>query len=596
MKKNLILFSMLLLTSAFYAQEQRVLLDEVYTDWTDSQLVYSDAIGDQSSGSIDFGNLWYKNDERFIFFRIEVGDEINLQDLNKITIYIDSDLNSSTGFSAHGIGAELEYTFGERGGTVRLGGATINIDHEDIGLVSSPTVTSSQFEFAINRNSTFNGQPLFPQNNFRVVFADNDPGQDKLPNEMGGISLNIPDYVYEPMPGYSISKIDQSHLRVLTYNVEQDGFFNSAKMPSFERLLKAANPTIIGFQEIYNRTSQQTAARVEEILPSGSGEQWYHAKLGPDNIAVSRYPITGTHQIDQNGAFLIDLRPANDSDLLFIVAHTPCCDNNVARQMEIDAIMAYVREAKAGGTPLPIAENTPIVIVGDMNLVGFAQQQTTLITGDIFYESNYGPDFNPDWDDTAFEDAKPFTTGMPMTFTWYDEGSSFSPGRLDYIVYSGSVLELKNSYTLFTPALSADTLSAYNLLSGDSPFAADHQPVVADFEFKELTTVEQSSIPAGFDLFQNYPNPFNPTTKIKFNIPTAEKLPSSAGKRATSLQTELIVYDLLGSEVAVLVNEPKQPGTYEVEFNGDNLPSGVYFYKLTAGDSYSASKKMLLMR
>ncbi len=599
MKRKIIILISLFFVLGVHAQESRIFLDEIYSDWTDNEIVHSDAIGDQNSGSIDFGKLWYKNDERFIFFRIEVGDEINLQDLNDITLYLDTDKNSSTGLNVHGIGAELEYNFGDRGGKVRVSGFTINVGHEDIGLVSSPTVTSDQFEIAIRRDVSFNGLPLFPQTDFNAAMIDNGAGGDKLPNETGGITLNMPNYVYEPLPQFSISKLDESYLRVLTYNVEQDGFFSPSKMPSFERLLKAAKPAIIGFEEIYDHTSQQTAARVEEILPSSAGEQWYHAKQGSDNIVISRYPIIGTHQIDQNGAFLIDLRPANDSDLLFVVAHTPCCDNNVTRQMEIDAIMAYVRDAKAGGTSMPIAENTPIVIVGDMNLVGFAQQQTTLITGDIFYENNYGPDFNPDWDDTSLEDAKPFTTGMPMTFTWYDEGSSFSPGRLDYIVYSGSVLEIKNSFAFFTKGLSSDSLSAYNLLPGDSQFAADHIPVVADFEFKELTGVEQTSIPSGFNLYQNYPNPFNPTTKIKFTVPlfTHPSIPSREGKERSDrgVSVTLIVYDILGEKIATLVNEPKKPGTYEVEFYAHNLPSGIYYYRLVAGD-FNDTKKFVLIK
>ncbi len=100
-----------------------------------------------------------------------------------------------------------------------------------------------------------------------------------------------------------------------------------------------------------------------------------------------------------------------------------------------------------------------------------------------------------------------------------------------------------------------------------------------------------------FSLEQNYPNPFNPTTKIKFAIPAVE-----AG-HAPSVQ--LIVYDILGNEVATLVNKDQVAGIYEVEFSakggspsgGDtwNLPSGVYFYQLIAG-SFIQTKKMILMR
>jgi hypothetical protein len=90
------------------------------------------------------------------------------------------------------------------------------------------------------------------------------------------------------------------------------------------------------------------------------------------------------------------------------------------------------------------------------------------------------------------------------------------------------------------------------------------------------------SIPTEFRLFQNYPNPFNPRTTIKFELPKAS-------------QVRLSVYDMLGREVAVLVNEKRDAGVYEVKFEGSNLASGVYFYRIQAGD-YVATKKLLLMK
>jgi Secretion system C-terminal sorting domain len=90
-----------------------------------------------------------------------------------------------------------------------------------------------------------------------------------------------------------------------------------------------------------------------------------------------------------------------------------------------------------------------------------------------------------------------------------------------------------------------------------------------------------------FILLQNYPNPFNPSTKIKFTIPF------DGTYRTTSVQ--LIVYDVLGNEIATLVNEEKATGNYEVEFNAANLPSGIYIYKLTSG-AFIQSKKMILLK
>ncbi|HQF43682.1 MAG TPA: FlgD immunoglobulin-like domain containing protein, partial [Ignavibacteriaceae bacterium] len=106
--------------------------------------------------------------------------------------------------------------------------------------------------------------------------------------------------------------------------------------------------------------------------------------------------------------------------------------------------------------------------------------------------------------------------------------------------------------------------------------------------------------PEEFSLSQNYPNPFNPVTKIKFTIPTPpSSSPLSKGRNEVGFVT-LKIYDILGNEVATLVNEYKPAGTYEVEFNshsdeGQNLSSGVYYYQLKSG-SFISTKKMILLK
>jgi hypothetical protein len=91
-----------------------------------------------------------------------------------------------------------------------------------------------------------------------------------------------------------------------------------------------------------------------------------------------------------------------------------------------------------------------------------------------------------------------------------------------------------------------------------------------------------------FSLAQNYPNPFNPVTKIKFSIPAALSTGEGSGVR-------LLVYDILGREVATLVNSTLKPGNYEVDFNGSNYASGIYFYQLTAGE-FTETKRMVLIK
>ncbi len=104
-----------------------------------------------------------------------------------------------------------------------------------------------------------------------------------------------------------------------------------------------------------------------------------------------------------------------------------------------------------------------------------------------------------------------------------------------------------------------------------------------------------NNIPDKFSLYQNYPNPFNPTTKIKFDIGDFPL------RRGVGGMTSLKIYDLIGKEIATLVNEQLNPGTYEVTFDarqpglGSNLPSGVYFYQLRT-DNFLQTKKLILLK
>jgi photosystem II stability/assembly factor-like uncharacterized protein len=103
-----------------------------------------------------------------------------------------------------------------------------------------------------------------------------------------------------------------------------------------------------------------------------------------------------------------------------------------------------------------------------------------------------------------------------------------------------------------------------------------------------------SNIPQKVSLYQNYPNPFNPITKIRFDIPNRIVI---ARSEATwqSFTVSLKIFDILGKEIQTLVNEELKPGTYEVAFDGSNLPSGIYFYQLQAGD-FIETKKLVLFK
>jgi hypothetical protein len=106
--------------------------------------------------------------------------------------------------------------------------------------------------------------------------------------------------------------------------------------------------------------------------------------------------------------------------------------------------------------------------------------------------------------------------------------------------------------------------------------------VLSIFRDSASRIADENSIPGQFTLSQNYPNPFNPSTKIKFTLPQSEKI-------------SIEIFSLLGQKIGTLVNKKMPAGSHEIEFNAKDLPSGVYLYRIQAGD-YINSKKMLLLR
>ncbi|MCL4278358.1 MAG: T9SS type A sorting domain-containing protein, partial [Ignavibacteriaceae bacterium] len=100
--------------------------------------------------------------------------------------------------------------------------------------------------------------------------------------------------------------------------------------------------------------------------------------------------------------------------------------------------------------------------------------------------------------------------------------------------------------------------------------------------FGKISSSFNSNLPERFELYQNYPNPFNPLTTIKYDIVKAQDV-------------KVIVYDILGREVATLVNAQQRPGTYEVRWDASNVSSVIYFYQLKTKD-YVDTKKMILLK
>ena len=213
---------------------------------------------------------------------------------------------------------------------------------------------------------------------------------------------------------------------------------------------------------------------------------------------------------------------------------------------------------------------------GNTYVTGFFRGQINFGNGIVFSSTinngifvlSYDPDGAVHWGKTAGGDT--YNRGCGIVAD--NNGSCYVSGVVSQNAVFDTISIAGEYRNLFLAKLTFDSpTSVENQTIGDNPLAND------------------------FILMQNYPNPFNPSTKIRYTIPNV-----IASTAKQSYLVILKVYDLLGNEIATLVNEEKTAGTYEVEFsaNGEetyNLPSGLYFYTLTAG-SYSETKKMILIK
>ena len=185
-----------------------------------------------------------------------------------------------------------------------------------------------------------------------------------------------------------------------------------------------------------------------------------------------------------------------------------------------------------------------------------------------------------------------YTTDNSVELNWNGNGET---DLLHYAIYKGAIQN-------FTP-------SQYNLLATSATNSYTDEAIVDYRVYYKVSAVDISGNESGFSdeasilvgvkdkkiiltkflLEQNYPNPFNPSTTIKYSIPFV------VNEYFSFSNTTLKVFDILGREVATLVNKQQNAGNYEVIFNASNLSSGVYFYRLQSGN-FVETKKLILLR
>ncbi len=394
---------------------------------------------------------------------MELDKELLLQADNELVLHLDLDHDSATGLALGSIGSDFSWSFGNREGVIRIRGREVPYNAYQAGVVSAPAVSSTRFEVEISKDLAPDSiPPLFSSPEIGWLLSAGDSGGDS-PAGVYRLDNRPP----EPYPEIPLIRPAEPHFRLVSYNVLWDGL--ALRPEPFGRILKALDPDIIAFQEIGAGPMRDTRERVKEIL----GGDWYAARR-KDCITVSRFPIAIIASVDGNLATLIDL--PDQSDLLVINCHLPSGPRHRPRSREISALMDFLDRASRGEGSVPLEEGTPIVVLGDMNLVGPAEHLRVL---------REGKDGPPDWDSTPLADLHPYHSSAPRSYTWQSpERTGFGPSRLDYVFYTDSVLAPVRSFVLATDSLSAKTRERLGLLRDDTFRASDHYPVIADFRLR----------------------------------------------------------------------------------------------------------------
>lgn len=498
-----------------FAQSAPISIDGVYADWTTDLATFTDPV--ESIVGIDLLEMQVSNDDDFLFIRFKTDTEFDLTtDLVQqgLILYLDTDNNPTTGYQVqNGYGSELGISFSDRYAYFNVVPSS-TVSFSDISMRPAPTVTSNEFEIAIGRHVLPDGiNPLFTADTIRILFTDS-TGGDSMPNDGTIFYYTFDETPVAPLVPTEITKENENFIRIVAYNTLFNGLNDVSRQSFFENILSILNPDIIGFSECGSTSPSYVKSLLDQWIPLGTSNGWYVSNdYYGDLITASRWQITQTwNNLYRQYPVLIDLPEMYQTDLLFTNSHLRCCDANYERQEQVDEYVAFMLDAQSSGGDVDIAQDTPFVYAGDLNLVGYAQQLTTLITGDIQNTGVYGQGASYDWDDTDVTDQICQQSDKRMAYTWRNDYSSFPTGRLDYIIFSDAVMVAEKSFTIQTEVMSNDRLLTYGFNQYDTSNASDHFPVVTDFSINAAIGVLENELESTI----LYPNPTKDVLTIQF--------------------------------------------------------------------------------
>jgi len=549
-----------------------IVIDGLFDDWQEVPVTITDPEDDYNYD--DWAELKITNDDDFIFFKISLhSEETLLQNWNNFYLYIDADRDSLTGHPFRGLGTELAWHFGYRTGQYFEQDGIIDLWQNDITLRQAPTVTSTEFEIAIARGSFVLSDP----DSIAVIFSSFYDTGDYMPDSWGGVVYQLDTTVVGPAEPILLEK---TGTRLVTYNTLNTGILESDRQPKFQRIIQALDPDIIALQE------HSEWNEIGDIISSWFPEDtWYQGYTFRDLVVLSKYPIINQANLISSERTMCALLQTDDPInpyLLILNSHFSCCDNDDDRQEQVDELVQVLREWRLNDNgPFDLPEGTPMFHVGDFNFVGYREQIETVTAGNIQDEGNYGSDFPLDWDGTAITDLFSRHTHKRMAYTWRSDGSSFNPGKLDYVLYTNSNLSILNHFVLNTLAMPDSVLNEWELEAEDTNEASDHFPSIVDFMVTDLGITGELNLPQQYILSHPYPNPFNPQVMIPITL-------------AREAHIQLRIYDIHGRLVISIADDVLPAGKKLFSWDGSQYPSGVYIVRCQAGHVMQTEKIILL--
>jgi hypothetical protein len=571
---SFIVFYLAIVSSLAHSQSITT-IDGLFSDWNDEIATYSDGL-DNGNG-IDLIDMQASNDEQYLYVKLTVNQELCIgNDLvdHQIWLSIDADNNANTGFPEQsGYGTELGVNLNGHYAWFNGPSGNSQVTLGDIGVFMAPTVTASEFEFALPLDIKPDGvNNLFTGDTIKIAFNDDKDG-DRMPNSGTVFTYVLDRSSFHQRTPTTLDKSSEDHLRIVSHNILFNNGFSSSAITEMERVVTAINGDVYCFQECTEDTSN-IRDYFNSWLPLDAGKSW-HIGRTDNRVTVSRWPISETWELNRKTAHLIEVKhPSWEREILVINGHLSCCTNNDGRQFQVDELASFMLDARSNGGSIDLQDSTPMFFLGDMNFVGFNQQLKTVITGDIQDKSTFGQGGFLDWDDSELKDARPLHIDSNFSHTWRDlQGDGFPPGRLDYQFFTDAVVTDEKSFILDTERMTALQLNANNLQRNDTRTIADHLPVVVDYSLNKSDILSVPILRDKSMSLKVYPNPAKNIIHIDANgTIKSVQLKDVFGRS--------VISDCLGCDVLHLPETPKGMYIVKVMMEDDS----VYQCKVVAGN------------